>query len=174
MDFSSGRLIAPYSIQHCHSDPAQPYSTPYLVFSMLRTIASRCCPSCCPARLSTRSRSPHRSIHSTSTRYNKVPSFDGERPSPPRLPPHLQKEFEELQRRAATPLASTESSSASASSNSSSSSSAINEEHPDIRKKPKPEFEGDINPKTGEVGGPKNNPLSYEKEWTYGGRATDF
>lgn len=46
--------------------------------------------------------------------------------------------------------------------------------HPDARRKPKPEFEGEANPNTGEVGGPKNDPLKYEKEWTYGGRATDF
>jgi len=46
--------------------------------------------------------------------------------------------------------------------------------HPDLRRKPKPEFEGEVNPKTGEIGGPKNDPLAYEKEWSYGGRATDF
>lgn len=46
--------------------------------------------------------------------------------------------------------------------------------HPDARRKPRPEFEGETNPNTGEVGGPKNDPLKYEKEWTYGGRATDF
>lgn len=103
-----------------------------------------------------------------------MPSFDGDRPAPPRLPAHLQKEFEELQRRAATPLASSSLSSSKSADEVSSNKIQSEEEHPDIRKKPKPEFEGDINPKTGEVGGPKNNPLSYEKEWTYGGRATDF
>lgn len=46
--------------------------------------------------------------------------------------------------------------------------------HPDARRKPKAEFEGEANPNTGEIGGPKNDPLKYEKEWTYGGRATDF
>jgi hypothetical protein len=49
-----------------------------------------------------------------------------------------------------------------------------NMSHDEIRLKPKPEFDGEINPRTGEVGGPKNDPLGYEKEWTYGGRATDF
>lgn len=43
-----------------------------------------------------------------------------------------------------------------------------------LRKKPKPEFEGEVDPRTGEVGGPKNNPLGWQSEWTYGGRATDF
>jgi hypothetical protein len=40
----------------------------------------------------------------------------------------------------------------------------------------KPEFEGDTNPKTGEVGGPKNEPLRWggEGDWSYNGRVTDF
>ena len=48
--------------------------------------------------------------------------------------------------------------------------------HPNVRRGAKPEFEGDINPKTGEVGGPKNEPLRWgaASEWTYNGRATDF
>ncbi len=48
--------------------------------------------------------------------------------------------------------------------------------HPNVRRGAKPEFEGDVNPKTGEVGGPKNDPLRWgsSSEWTYNGRATDF
>jgi hypothetical protein len=46
--------------------------------------------------------------------------------------------------------------------------------HPNVRRGATPEFEGDTNPKTGEVGGPKNDPLRWEREWTYNGRATDF
>jgi len=51
--------------------------------------------------------------------------------------------------------------------------------HPHIRRGAPPEFEGDINPKTGEVGGPKNEPLryyrkGYEGDWSYNGRVTDF
>lgn len=48
--------------------------------------------------------------------------------------------------------------------------------HPNVRRGAKPEFEGDVNPKTGEVGGPKNDPLRWGavSEWTYNGRATDF
>lgn len=46
--------------------------------------------------------------------------------------------------------------------------------HPDARRKPRPEFDGETNPNTGEIGGPKNDPLKHEREWTYGGRATDF
>lgn len=48
--------------------------------------------------------------------------------------------------------------------------------HPDIRKGVQPEFEGERNPKTGEVGGPKNEPLRWggEVDWSYNGRVTDF
>ncbi len=51
--------------------------------------------------------------------------------------------------------------------------------HPDIRRGAKPEFEGDKNPKTGEVGGPKNEPLRWGStgehgDWSYNGRVTDF
>ncbi|KAL0092227.1 hypothetical protein J3Q64DRAFT_1718154 [Phycomyces blakesleeanus] len=37
----------------------------------------------------------------------------------------------------------------------------------------KPEFTGDVNPKTGEVNGPKNEPLKHG-DWSFGGRVTDF
>ena len=48
--------------------------------------------------------------------------------------------------------------------------------HPDVRRGAEPEFEGDRNPKTGEVGGPKNEPLRWggEVDWSYNGRVTDF
>lgn len=48
--------------------------------------------------------------------------------------------------------------------------------HPAVRRGARPEFEGEINPQTGEVGGPKNEPLRWgaASEWTYNGRATDF
>ena len=36
-----------------------------------------------------------------------------------------------------------------------------------------PEFEGNVNPKTGEVNGPKQDPLKYG-DWSYNGRVTDF
>ncbi|KAI9867536.1 MAG: putative mitochondrial protein, conserved, partial [Pleopsidium flavum] len=50
------------------------------------------------------------------------------------------------------------------------------EVHPDVRRGPKPEFEGDRNPKTGETGGPKNEPLRWggNVDWSYNGRVTDF
>lgn len=45
-----------------------------------------------------------------------------------------------------------------------------------IRKGAPPEFEGDKNPKTGEVGGPKNEPLRWgaQGDWSFNGRVTDF
>lgn len=48
--------------------------------------------------------------------------------------------------------------------------------HPNVRRGAQPEFEGETNPKTGEVGGPKNEPLRWGAagEWSYNGRTTDF
>lgn len=48
--------------------------------------------------------------------------------------------------------------------------------HPNMRRGAPPEFEGEVNPKTGEVGGPKNEPLRWgvEGDWSYNGRVTDF
>ncbi|KAF2830122.1 DUF1674-domain-containing protein [Ophiobolus disseminans] len=48
--------------------------------------------------------------------------------------------------------------------------------HPNMRRGAPPEFEGDVNPKTGEVGGPKNEPLRWggNVDWSYNGRVTDF
>ncbi|SMY19293.1 unnamed protein product [Zymoseptoria tritici ST99CH_1A5] len=48
--------------------------------------------------------------------------------------------------------------------------------HPNVRRGAAPEFKGDTNPKTGEVGGPKNEPLRWgvAGDWSYNGRVTDF
>ncbi|KAI9769603.1 MAG: putative mitochondrial protein, conserved [Candelina submexicana] len=48
--------------------------------------------------------------------------------------------------------------------------------HPDIRRGARPEFEGETNPSTGEIGGPKNEPLRWggDVDWSYNGRVTDF
>ena len=46
-------------------------------------------------------------------------------------------------------------------------------QHPDVRKGPKKDFEGDVNPKTGEQGGPKVDPFKAgPNDWQYGGRVT--
>lgn len=48
--------------------------------------------------------------------------------------------------------------------------------HPNVRRGAPAEFQGDTNPKTGEVGGPKNEPLRWGNggDWSYNGRVSDF
>ncbi|KAM0141105.1 hypothetical protein ACHAO1_001881 [Botrytis cinerea] len=130
-------------------------------------------------------------------------------PSPPRLPPKEQEEFERLQRSStgafSTPKTEVVTNTLKSSTltrpqiNQSPATTAAEKEdielaavnarvsatgkgeelHPDIRRGARPEFEGDINPKTGEVGGPKNEPLRWGSsgergDWSYNGRVTDF
>ncbi|XDG02718.1 hypothetical protein ABKA04_002333 [Annulohypoxylon sp. FPYF3050] len=117
-------------------------------------------------------------------------------PSPPRLPPDEQAEFERLQRTANTqegfnptstpdfssPASSTTNSTTVSASSSADASAAetpaLNDEFGSVplRKGAPPEFEGDINPKTGEVGGPKNEPLRWGPagDYSFNGRVTDF
>ncbi|KAK3311979.1 hypothetical protein B0H66DRAFT_100084 [Apodospora peruviana] len=119
-------------------------------------------------------------------------SFLQERPSPPRLPAEQQQEFERLQRAAEAQLHShtqTTTPSTSTSRHASTPSSTETQTEPEpvqgdgmvtmsggIRKGAPPEFEGEKNPKTGEVGGPKNEPLRWggSGDWSYNGRVTDF
>ncbi|KAF2130723.1 DUF1674-domain-containing protein [Dothidotthia symphoricarpi CBS 119687] len=60
--------------------------------------------------------------------------------------------------------------------NQSPSSTSGDDLHPNMRRGAPPEFDGEINPKTGEVGGPKNEPLRWGAvgDWSYNGRVTDF
>jgi hypothetical protein len=102
-------------------------------------------------------------------------------PSPPKLPKEEQEIFEKLQQQStgafSTPRATPQV-------NQSPDSEAVKIEakgdggelHPDTKTGLKPEFEGEKNPKTGEVGGPKNEPLRWGSggDWSYGGRVTDF
>ncbi|PGH05753.1 hypothetical protein GX51_02724 [Blastomyces parvus] len=118
----------------------------------------------------------------------------GNAPSPPRLPKEEQEIFENLQKQStgafSTPRSppqinqspqSADSSSSSPSSTPAASpqteASGLGEElHPDLFRGAKPEFEGETNPKTGEVGGPKNEPLRWgaKGDWSFNGRVTDF
>jgi hypothetical protein len=93
-----------------------------------------------------------------SLRSYSVPPFKS-RPAPvPLADPQEQKEFEELVRKNQGSFnAQMEESSA----------------HPDLRKEQSPQFEGDKNPETGEIGGPKQEPLKHG-DWSYGARVTDF
>lgn len=102
------------------------------------------------------------------------------RPSPPPLPRDQQREFEELQRVAQTPLAShSKPKSANASLSTAESAEVALSLHPDARKPLKPAFEGDVNPATGERGGPKQEPVHHwggdsGGDWSFKGRVSDF
>ncbi|WVN90239.1 uncharacterized protein L203_105475 [Cryptococcus depauperatus CBS 7841] len=101
-------------------------------------------------------------IHTTAFFRRSPPSFS--KPGPPPLPAADQAEFEALLKaNSAVGTVPTD-------------ENSIEEEmHKDVRRGPKPEFEGDVNPKTGERGGPKNDPfIAGESDWQFGGRVTDF
>ncbi len=86
------------------------------------------------------------------------------RPAPHPLPPEQQREFERQQAEAmmvnAPPGREGE------------------ERHPDAPAPLKAEFDGDINPVTGERGGPKREPIQRwieeEGDWSFKGRVSDF
>ncbi|WWC71648.1 uncharacterized protein I206_105606 [Kwoniella pini CBS 10737] len=115
-------------------------------------------------------RIPMRSIFtSTQKLTKKIPSFN--KPGPPQLPASDQAEFEAL-------IKLNQSIGASPKITESENPSKLIEElkqHKDIRKGPKPDFIGEINPKTGEMGGPKTDPFKAgDQDWSYAGRVTDF
>ncbi|KOS15751.1 hypothetical protein Malapachy_2378 [Malassezia pachydermatis] len=101
---------------------------------------------------------------SFSTGSTTCTEFPFDRPSPMRLPKEDQEEFERLVRENEnkTPFVSEDED-----------GNVINL-HPDARQAPAADFKGDTNPETGEVGGPKSDPLRWKSEWSFGGRATDF
>ncbi|EED15479.1 conserved hypothetical protein [Talaromyces stipitatus ATCC 10500] len=117
---------------------------------------------------------------------DKSPFASG--PAPPRLPKEEQEIFERLQREStgafSTPVRtppkvnqSPDSVATTTPQAQDDSSTQTDEElFPHLRQTVKPEFEGDINPKTGEVGGPKNEPLrwGHEGDWSYNGRREIF
>lgn len=92
------------------------------------------------------------------------------RPGPPKLPAAQQAEFERLQKDAAVSQAFQPDAAPT--------TKQVDEAALEgaLYKGAKPEFEGDKNPKTGEVGGPKNEPLRWggDKDWSYNGKVTDF
>jgi hypothetical protein len=83
------------------------------------------------------------------------------RPAPPSLPQKQQRELEELIRKART-----------------SSLGEATQLHPDAPEPLKAEFQGNINPTTGEEGGPKREPVGRWSaeggDWSFKGRVTDF
>ena len=107
-------------------------------------------------------------------------TFDA-KPSPPKLPADQQAEFERLQREAAVSSAfqpSPETGKTDTGKTASAPTTTGEEDgvNPATRRGATPEFAGDVNPKTGEVNGPKNEPLRWggDGDWSYNGRATDF
>ena len=82
-------------------------------------------------------------------------------PAPPRLPEKEQAEFEALIREAQETAAR---------------DVARGAEKDPFFANAKPEFEGDVNPKTGEAGGPKTEPLKWgsKGDWSFNGKVTDF
>ena len=94
------------------------------------------------------------------------------RPGPPPLPREQQREFEELVRAAQAPL------SVPSGSNSRVEAEADMALHPDARAPVQAEFEGDVNPVTGEQGGPKREPVGRwgedDGDWSFKGRVSDF
>ncbi|KAJ1304763.1 hypothetical protein OPQ81_005901 [Rhizoctonia solani] len=102
----------------------------------------------------------HRSLHIYAPRCSSRPPYA--RPGPPPLPKEEQREFDELVRNAQTPAASAR-------------VKEGEELHPDARRPISPEFVGDVNPVTGERGGPKREPVPEGRnDWSFGGRVTDF
>jgi len=116
----------------------------------------------------------------------------GPQPSPPRLPKEEQAIFEELQRRSTGAFSTPQSAESTAptqveqSATQEQSNETLKaqikaagegeELHPHVRRGAPPEFKGDVNPKTGEINGPKNEPLRWGAggDYSYNGRVTDF
>jgi hypothetical protein len=124
-------------------------------------------------------RRPPPSSRPPSARLHSTPRGPG---APLRLSAEEQRIFDELVRRASAPPPPTsppkDAAGAPAAKPAAAAESAPGEQplHPDARKGAAPEFAGDVNPKTGEVGGPKNEPLRWGAggDWSFNGRATDF
>ncbi|AGO12192.1 AaceriAEL169Wp [[Ashbya] aceris (nom. inval.)] len=98
--------------------------------------------------------------------------------SPPPLPKEEQKEFERLQKIAQSQAAideynnQFENDHTKESVNSPILKTEIGSFSPEFSKT-LPEFEGDKNPETGEIGGPRQDPLRHG-DYSYNGRVTDF
>jgi hypothetical protein len=137
---------------------------------------------------------PSRAISTTAPRH--ASSF-ADAPAPPRLPKEEQEVFERLQKQSTGAFSTPRDESAATSTSTSFSAADVRarinqspnssaeetkripegeEVHPNLRRGAPPEFEGDINPKTGEVGGPKVEPQRWGAtgDYSYNGRVTDF
>ncbi|GHJ83683.1 hypothetical protein NliqN6_0085 [Naganishia liquefaciens] len=124
-----------------------------------------------------------RGLHTTARTQVRPPSLT--RVGPPSLPRAEQEEFDALVRAASagqSGMPDAESIKAALKTSStvkqeaqSTATAATQQEHPDLRKHAPVQFEGDVNPHTGEVGGPKRDPFhAGDGDWQYSGRVTDF
>ncbi|KAK9390046.1 hypothetical protein V1515DRAFT_530121 [Lipomyces mesembrius] len=103
------------------------------------------------------------------------------RPGPPRLPQEEQDEFERLLEKANegtfVPKKAPEQPESEALENPAAkilkTDGAQSGGQPAYAGRTIPEFEGDVNPKTGEIGGPKQDPLRHG-DYSFNGRVTDF
>lgn len=111
--------------------------------------------------------------YTSSTKSSPLPLS---RPGPPRLSAKEQREFEDLVKSAATPAAATAAVAGSAPDTSRPIDKPGGDQlHPDAPRQPQSDFVGEVNPVTGEQGGPKREPLRpNSSDWSFGGRVTDF
>ena len=140
-------------------------------------------------------RLPTRTLSTTAPRLS---SPFNNAPAPPRLPKEEQEIFERLQKQSTGAFSTPRTEEPAATSTATAFSAAdvrarINQSpqndaeegkripegdefHPNLRRGAPPEFEGDVNPKTGEVNGPKVEPLRWGAtgDYSYNGRVTDF
>ncbi|EPS45007.1 hypothetical protein H072_982 [Dactylellina haptotyla CBS 200.50] len=97
-------------------------------------------------------------------------------PSPPRLPKEDQEAYESLTKASLGAFSTSHNTSTTPETEAEilKLEAELGSQHKDLPKGgEKPLFEGEKNPVTGEVGGPKTDPLKYG-DWSFNGRVTDF
>ncbi|KAM3556565.1 hypothetical protein MY1884_004998 [Beauveria asiatica] len=137
-------------------------------------------------RITTTTTTTTRAAATAASTHRHASNF-GAAPGPPKLPAKEQAEFERLQRAAAVSSAFQPAEAAAAppentttqATSTTPASSAVESELNEgggLYRGARPEFDGDKNPRTGEVGGPKNEPLRWGSsgDWSYNGKVTDF
>ncbi|CEP23002.1 unnamed protein product [Cyberlindnera jadinii] len=120
-----------------------------------------------------------RRVPLTSVRLYSLKSDFTITPGPPKLPKEEQEEFERLQKIAASQIAIEEYNNSISQEDDPTAAPYMDKAGVDIGGfspeyfRTIPEFEGDVNPKTGEIGGPKQDPLKHG-DYSFNGRVTDF
>lgn len=108
---------------------------------------------------------PRTSFRALSTSAPSLAAFN--RPAPPPLPRSQQKDFEELLRRVNAPASQAAADFAAGEGTElPTEAEATNMMHPQFRAKLGAEFEGEVNPITGESGGSKREPLKHGESYT--------